>query len=43
MPNSCSMVVAPMKFCVTTWEGSTVKINVAPCLPGGRLLENQVG
>ncbi len=26
MPNSYSMVAAPMKFCVTIWEGFTVKI-----------------
>ena len=26
MPNSYSMVVAPMRFCVTIWEGSTAKI-----------------
>jgi hypothetical protein len=27
MPNSYSMVAAPMKFCATIWEGSTAKIN----------------
>jgi len=30
MPNSYSMVVAPMKFCVTIWEEFTVKINITP-------------
>ena len=32
------MVVAPMKFCVTIWEGFTVKTNVTPLrpLPAGR-------
>ena len=30
MPNSCSMGVAPMRFCVTIWEGFTVKINLTP-------------
>ena len=33
MLNSYSMVVAPMKFCVTIWEGFTVKINIPPCAP----------
>jgi len=33
MPNSYSMVAAPMKFCVTIWEGSTVKINIIPLHP----------
>jgi hypothetical protein len=28
MPNSCSMAAAPMKFCVTIWEGSSVKIKI---------------
>jgi hypothetical protein len=32
------MVVAPMKFCVTIWEGFTVRINITPLhpLPAGR-------
>jgi hypothetical protein len=32
------MVVVPMKFCVTIWEGFTVKINLTPLrpLPAGR-------
>jgi len=32
------MVVAPMKFCVTIWEGFIVKINITPLrpLPAGR-------
>jgi len=27
------MVVAPMKFCVTIWEGFTVKTNITPLRP----------
>jgi len=27
MPNSCFTAAAPMKCCVTIWEGFTAKIN----------------
>ena len=33
MPNSYSMVEAPMRFCVTIWEGFTAKINIIPLHP----------
>jgi hypothetical protein len=33
MPNSCSMEVVPMKFCVIIWEGFTVKISITPWAP----------
>jgi hypothetical protein len=40
------MGAAPMKFCVTIWEGFTVKINRTPLRPlpaVGRLLEKTSG